>query len=242
VQLAQGDLAAALISFQAGQAIFERLAKSDPGKASWQRDLSIFYGKVGDVQVAQGNLPAALTSYEAKLAVAERLAKSDPGNASWQRDLSVSYEKLGDLQVAQGHLPEALTSYQASLAIRERLAKSDPGNALWQRDLGIVVERLGGMAYRFVLARDFAKGLESADLAISDAPDLTWIYANRAHALMFLRRSGEARAVYLQYRGVKSLGDKVWEAAIRDDFTELRQAGLTDPLMDEIDRLFAAAH
>ena len=34
----------------------ERLAKSDPGNAGWQRDLSVSYDKVGDVQVAQGNL------------------------------------------------------------------------------------------------------------------------------------------------------------------------------------------
>jgi hypothetical protein len=31
------------------------LAKSDPGKASWQRDLSVSYDKVRDVLVVQGN-------------------------------------------------------------------------------------------------------------------------------------------------------------------------------------------
>ena len=91
--MAQGNLPAALTSYQAGLAIMERLAKSDPGNAGWQRDLSVSYKKVGDVQVAQGNLPAALTSYQAGLAITERLAKSDPGNAGWQRDLSVSYEQ-----------------------------------------------------------------------------------------------------------------------------------------------------
>ena len=124
-----------MASYQAEFAITDRLAKSDPGNAGWQRDLSVTYNKVGNVQVAQGNLPAALTPYQASLAIADRLAKSDPANAGWQRDLSVSYVNVGDVQLAQGHLPEALTSYQASLSIRERLAKSDPGNANWQRDL-----------------------------------------------------------------------------------------------------------
>ena len=86
VQVAQGNLPAALTSYQASLAIMDRLAKSDPGNAGWQRDLSVSYDKVGNVQVAQGNLPAALTSYQASLAIAERLAKSDPGNADWQRD------------------------------------------------------------------------------------------------------------------------------------------------------------
>ena len=58
VQVAQGDLPAALTSYQASLTIRERLAKSDPGNADWQRDLSASYDNVGDVQVAQGNLPA----------------------------------------------------------------------------------------------------------------------------------------------------------------------------------------
>ena len=36
VQQAQGDLAAALASYQASLAIAERLAKADPGNAGWQ--------------------------------------------------------------------------------------------------------------------------------------------------------------------------------------------------------------
>jgi phage tail protein X len=91
VQVTQADVPEALVSYQAGLAIAERLAKSDPGVADWQRDLSQSYAKVGNMQVAQGHQPEALTAYQASLAIAERLAKADPGNARWQRDLSVSY-------------------------------------------------------------------------------------------------------------------------------------------------------
>ena len=41
VQQAQGDLAGALQSYRDSLAIRERLAKSDPGNAGWQRDLSV---------------------------------------------------------------------------------------------------------------------------------------------------------------------------------------------------------
>ena len=57
VRSAQGDLAGALKAYSDGLAIADRLAKSDPGNAGWQRDLSVSYEKVGDVQVAQGDLP-----------------------------------------------------------------------------------------------------------------------------------------------------------------------------------------
>jgi tetratricopeptide (TPR) repeat protein len=143
IEQQRGDLGAALATYHEAETIADRLAKSDPGNAGWQRDLSVPYGLVGDVQVAQGNLPAALASYQAGLAISDRLAKSDPGNASWQLDLSVSYEKVGNVQMAQGNLPAALISYQASLAISDRLAKSDPSNAGWQRDLSLSYEKVG---------------------------------------------------------------------------------------------------
>ena len=141
----RGNLGAAGATYHEAETIADRLAKSDPGNAGWQRDPSVSYDKVGDVQVTQGNLPAALASYQAGLAIADRLAKSDPGNAGWRRDLSVSYERVGDVQVAQGNLPPALTSYQASLAIRDRLAKSDPGNAGWLRDLSVSYAKLASV-------------------------------------------------------------------------------------------------
>ena len=90
VKTAQGDLAGALKAYQDSLEIRERLAKSDPGNAGWQRDLSVSYDKIGDVKTAQGDLAGALKAYQDSLAIGDRLAKSDPGNAGWQRDLSVS--------------------------------------------------------------------------------------------------------------------------------------------------------
>jgi tetratricopeptide (TPR) repeat protein len=54
----RGDLAGALKSYNDSLAIAERLAKSDPGNALWQRDLSVAFDRVGDMQKAQGDLPA----------------------------------------------------------------------------------------------------------------------------------------------------------------------------------------
>jgi tetratricopeptide (TPR) repeat protein len=102
-----------------------------------------------------------------------------------------------------------------------------------------VIESIGGVAYYFVLARDFTKALAAADQAISLAPDKMWLYTNRAHALMFLGRIDEARALYLKYRGQKDVQDgKSWEAVVLEDFADLRKAGLTNPLMDEIEKQF----
>jgi tetratricopeptide (TPR) repeat protein len=126
-------------------AIRERLARSGPSNAGWQRDLSVSYERVGDVRVEEGDLVGAIKSYRDGLTIIDRLAQSDPTNAGWQRDLSVSYNKVGDVQVAQGDLAGALKSYRDSLAIRERLANSDPDNAGWQRNLSVSYEKVGNV-------------------------------------------------------------------------------------------------
>jgi hypothetical protein len=98
---------------------------------------------------------------------------------------------------ADAHRPgrgidEALKLYRGSVAIRERLAAADRSNTQWQNDLQISIDKIGGIAYNFILARKFVTALETADQAISLAPEKMWLYTNRAHALMFLDRLDEA--------------------------------------------------
>ena len=146
VQRAQGDLAAALTSYQASLAIADRLAKADPGNAGWQRDLSVSHEKIGDVQRAQGNLPAALTSYQASLAIRERLAKADPGNAGWQRDLALSYGRVAVVAAGQGDGDGALSAYRRGREIIVRLTRQSPDNATLHSDLTWFDEQIGAQA------------------------------------------------------------------------------------------------
>ena len=105
----------------------------------------------------------------------------------------------------------------------------------------VSISNLGGIAYQFVLASKFATALEVIDQAISLASDEIWLYTNRAHALMFLDRVEEARALYLKYRGQKVDGDKSWETVVLEDFAELQKAGFIHPLMQEIEKAFAGS-
>jgi len=135
VQSAQGDLAAALTSYQASHDIFERLAKADPGNAGWQRDLSVSHNKIGDVQSAQGDLAAALTSYQASLAIRDRLTKADPGNAGWQRDLALSYGRVAMVGARLGARDDALGAFRRGRDIVAHLVRRSPDNATLPKDL-----------------------------------------------------------------------------------------------------------
>ena len=118
-------------------AIRDGLAKSDPGDAVWQRDLSVSHEKVGDVQLAQGDLAGALTSYRDSLAIADRLAKSDPGNAGWQRDLLVSHIKVGDVQKFRRAILPARSNPTATVSplptgLQNPVPATPAGSVIWR--------------------------------------------------------------------------------------------------------------
>ena len=169
-----------------------------------------------------------------------QLAQSNPGNAGWQRDLSVSLNKVASAETKQGNVADALKSYHSSLVVMRRLITLAPGNKNWQSDLTFVEDRIGAIGYFGVLAHDFATALQAVDEAIALQPDKLRLYANRAAALMFLGRTDEARTLYLKYRGQKFSDGKAWQAVVLSDFVEFRKAGLTNPLMDEIEKTFGS--
>ena len=216
----RATLADILPFFERALAIFDRLAKADPGNADWQRELSISQTKVGEVLVAQGKLPAALDSYQASLAIFDRLAKADPGNADRQHDLSVTQIEIGDVLLAQGKLPAALDSYQASLAIDDRLAKADLENAGWQRDLSVTQIKIGDVllaqgklpaaldSYQASLA--ISGRLAKADPENADPQrDLSAFHARIGNVLV---AQGNLPAALHSYQASLAIGDRLAKA------------------------------
>ena len=98
----------------------------------------------------------------------------------------------------------------------------------------------GNTSWYALFARNFAAALAAAERALSIAPALFWIETNRAHAMMFLDRIDDARAIYLGNRGREIAGQGPWEKVIVADFAEFRRMKMNHPLMVEIERAFAA--
>ena len=84
------------------------------------------------------------------------------------------------------------------------------------------------MAHAALLTGSFDKALEFSDRAILLAPDLLVHKGNRAHALMFMGRTEEARRLYVAHKGqrLSELEYKTWEEAVSEDFALFRKAGL----------------
>jgi TPR repeat protein len=102
---------------------------------------------------------------------------------------------------------------------------------------------LSSVAWRALFAREFTKALIASDRAHALLPKNLTIETNRAHALMFLGRREESKALYLAHRGKPMSGQDArrWEFVIAKDFAEFRKAGLTHPMMAEIEQEFGVS-
>jgi predicted Zn-dependent protease len=95
------------------------------------------------------------------------------------------------------------------------------------------------LAEQFVYHGRFPTALECAEELLAVAPEQYWLHAIKAHALMFLNHDDEAQDLYLRYeryRDGKATPELTWKTVILEDFAKMRNAGLSHPLMDEIEQ------
>jgi hypothetical protein len=145
----------------------------------------------------------------------------------------LTLEKLPMWEAADaGRYAEAL-QLQEALAAKvvaaetEREGKAGEGTA----------DALHSVAWYALFARDFTKALTVADRAHALLPSDLSSETNRAHALMFLGREEESKALYLAHKGKPVwTGGNLWENVIAEDFAEFRKAGLTHPMMADIEK------
>ena len=106
----------------------------------------------------------------------------------------------------------------------------------------LTAEELGNVSRAALFAHDFQRALDAAERAHSLDPAKLWLETNDAHALMFLDRTAEARALYFSHKDepVPEGADKPWREVIAEDFAEFRRAGLVKSLMEEVETAWAA--
>jgi tetratricopeptide (TPR) repeat protein len=238
----QKDYTGALAEFQERlKSLRELPSEEDAARARLTSTLQ----DVGDALEQLGRWPEALDSNREALAITEKRTESAPEDAEKQGDLARALSFVGWDLLKLKRLDESLPLYEKSLSIRRELAKSAPDDSKASGVVRETAEDVGGLAYDFVLAREFEQALRASDSAIAAAPGLLWLQTNRAHALMFLGRIAEAKAIYLAHRGEKD-GDKAsdnertWDGDLKSDFAEFRKSAMSAPLMDEIEAALAA--
>ena len=96
--MAQGNLPAALASYQAEIADADRLAKSDPSNAGWQRTLSVSYAKLAYAYLKANQSTQAREALSAGRAIIAPLVAKFPDQAQWTRDLTWFDQQIAALK------------------------------------------------------------------------------------------------------------------------------------------------
>jgi CHAT domain-containing protein len=209
-------------------AIFEELTAADPSNFEWPRYLIGAHER----SIKAGDEPVAHT--EKALAIVKRLrsqGRLEPWEKDWPAELElklcrIAIEKL----VGAGKFPDALT-------MSERWAKQVQLSATAKgTSSGDIAAAFGNVAWLALLARRPATALAASERALALAPDHVWLATNYAHALLFLGRRAAAKAVYLRHKGEDVPDHGKWEAVIGADFAELREHGIVDKQMVDIER------
>jgi TPR repeat protein len=214
------------VLYDKGQGVTQDFAKArewyekgaDKGDASAMTNLGVLYEK--GYGVTQDHAKAREWFEKA----------ADEGNAEAKANL----EKLPIMEAnGAGRYAEAL-QLQETLAARveeaETKREGKPGEE--------TAQELNGVAWYALFAREFTKALTASDRAHALLSNDLTIETNRAHALMFLERGKESKALYLAHKGkpISEQDARLWERVIADDFAEFRKAGLAHPMMAEIEK------
>jgi hypothetical protein len=127
-----------------------------------------------------------------------------------------------------GHYDEAFKIESANASATEAFEIKASGKAS-----EFTAGSLRRLSWYALFARHYAEALHAAERSLKLKPDLAE-ETNHAHALMLLARTAEAKAIYYAHKG-EPLQGKTWQQIIVDDFDLLRNAGIKNSLMEEIE-------
>ena len=142
----------------------------------------------------------------------------------------------GDRLFEQGNFDEAFKVYCRAIQVCQAKLASGRTNLQAVDDREIAIIGICALVFLFTLEHNFEKAVKIADEAIKLQPNSAGLNLRRAHAVMLLGRPDEARVLYERYRDDKAAPELKWKTVILEDFVKMRSAGLSHPLMDEIEQ------
>lgn len=219
------------------------------GGAQWapppelQRSQANALIEAADTLLSLGNAQGALAAAREAHGIYQALAAGQSATAGDQRGLAVSDEKIGTVLMAQGDFPGgqadllgAIAAYRDGLAVFRSLADRDKSGTQWRSDL---VDALGNLALALLPDNQPQQTLDLADEALKLDPSAVRVELTRAHALLFLGRVDEAKAIYLADK-YKTIGGRSFAAVVADDFARFRRFGINTLAMQQIEQLLAS--
>jgi tetratricopeptide (TPR) repeat protein len=135
-----GDQNAADASNQKATALFEEVARANPGNATDQLNVAILRRIMSFSDLLQ---PDGRKNLEQAMAITERVMKTDGANPRVWSERSIEYQNLGMMQNDAGDRAHALESFQKDLTIKENILKTHPEYRNIRTGIGMVSVLVG---------------------------------------------------------------------------------------------------
>jgi tetratricopeptide (TPR) repeat protein len=202
---------------------FEEHRKAGRSKQLMELIERDFAASGGTAQAPAANRPTGGTS---GISVSALVQASDVQSAEMLHKMGMPDEALA---VCHRYLKDC----------ESRIAKVNNGqfNVQVIDDRNTVLEKIHCLAGELLLNGDFQKAHDALDPAISPALNAPLFNIYRAHALMLLDRTDEARPLYLQCCPAKVDADQIGKSLVLRGFVALRRAGHAHPMMVEIAKM-----
>jgi predicted Zn-dependent protease len=132
--------------------------------------------------------------------------------------------------------------YSEALALQEQIAsrverEETKSSGKPGKNTAEALEELASLA---LLAGEPKKALAACDRLLVLLPGDPRANINRAHALMYVDRTADARAAYEAHKADRLPDGKSWRQQVAEDFVDLRKAGREHPQMVVIEAALGA--
>lgn len=221
----------ALALFRKSLALAQRAGGLEPTRSDLKHALALAHRKVGHALKGLARLDEAIAAYRACLAVRTSVPAGEIRMEGWNETLEVDYQLLSEALVEAGRGEDAL-----AVAEERALHFGDKDGDSRAEAAEAEIRALGGVAWFALFAKRYERTVEAVAAARALGADEPSLGINEAHANMLLGRDEEARAIYAAVKagGASGAGNNIGEI-VREDFAALRKAGISVPLMAEIE-------
>lgn len=236
--LVKKDFAGARTNFREAIALRRSTTAADLRNREKLAELAGTLELVADAELRDHDATAALLNLREALNIRREIASSDKTDLELTTDLARCLTLVGRALVSRGETETAESNFREALAlVRTRAQNAQAVETAKSGTFGnMTATSLGRLAWYAVLAREFSEAESASNTALAIEPEAKWIKINKGHALLFLGRVGEAKALYASFETKPRLsGDRIPRLiTLAEDFAALQAAGLRHPQMQEI--------
>ena len=212
-------------SYRLAQAIFQKLADTNPAVTYFRSQLAWTHNNIGYSQSLTGKPDQASESYRRAQEIFQKLADDNPSATDFQRALAHTLDNIGNLRSGMGKTDEALESYRRALEIQQKLALANPNATDFQAAIAGSYLRIGWLLFQigelgksmdyFALEEPIWKRLADANPTVPEYQNsLANCHTNITNVLLRKARPAEARA---RSERAVALREVMGESAVLDD-------------------------